>query len=33
LVPQHLLDQVVDDIPVVAREPGDEAADVLAPLD
>ena len=25
---QHLLDEVVDDVPVVAGEPGDEAADV-----
>jgi hypothetical protein len=30
---QHLLDQVVDDVPVVPGEPGDEAADVVAPLD
>ena len=33
LVLQHLLDQVVDDVPVVPGEPGDEAADVVAPLE
>ena len=31
LVRQHLLDEVVDDVPVVPGEPGDEAADVVAP--
>ena len=29
---QHLLDQVVDDVAVVAGEAGDEAGDVVAPL-
>ena len=29
---QHLLDQVVDDVPVIPREAGDEAGDVVAPL-
>ena len=29
---QDLLDQVVDDVAVVPREPGDEAGDVVAPL-
>ena len=29
---QHLLDQVVDDVPVVAGEAGDEAGDVVSPL-
>ena len=29
---QHLLDQVVDDVPVVAGEAGDEGADVLSSL-
>ena len=33
LVRQHLLDEVVEDVPVVPGEPGDEAADVTAPLD
>ena len=32
LVRQHFLDQVVDEVPVVAGEPGDEAARILAPL-
>ena len=29
---QHLLDEVVDDVPVVAGEAGDEAGDVVAAL-
>ena len=33
LVPQHLLDQVVDDVAVVAGEAGDEAAGVLASVE
>ena len=33
LVLQHLLDQVVDDVPVVPGEPGDEAGDVVAALE
>ena len=33
LVRQHLLDEVVDEIPVSPGELGDEAADVLAPTD
>ena len=33
LLPQHLLDQVVDDVAVVAGEAGDEAAGVLASLE
>ena len=33
LVLQHLLDEVVDDVPVVPGEAGDEAAGVVAPLD
>ena len=32
LMRQHLLDQIVDEVPVVAGEPGDEAARVLAAL-
>ena len=32
LLPQHLLDQVVDDVAVVAGEAGDETAGVLASL-
>jgi len=33
LIRQHLLDEVVDDVPVVPGEPCDESADVVAPLD
>jgi hypothetical protein len=29
---QDLFDEVVDDVPVVSREPGDEAGDVVSPL-
>ena len=29
---QHLLGEVVDDVTVVAREVGDEAGDIIAPL-
>ena len=32
LVGEHLLDEVVEDVAVVAGEPGDEGRDVLAPL-
>jgi hypothetical protein len=32
LMAQHFLDQVVDDVAVIAGEPGDEAAHVRAPL-